>query len=90
MVVIRVPWLPSLKRNWVTHAITIAPVVFVLSRLAHDEALMAHERKHIEQVRATGWWKWYWRYVFDREYRRQQEAEGYAVQRAVKSAIDKA
>ena len=75
MKLIKVPWLPH--PIW---AITIAPYVIIRSDQADNKALLAHEQKHLDQIAAMGWFKWYWKYITDIDFRRSQEAEGYAVQ----------
>ena len=83
MILLRVPWLPSSRRGFKTWAITISPFVFILREQADNPAIIAHEQTHLDQIAATGWLRWYWKYIFDTDFRRQQEAEGYAAQRAV-------
>ena len=80
MILVKVPWLPSAKRNFTTWAITIAPFVFVRTDKADDPALIAHEQKHLDQIKEAGWLSWYWRYITRPAFRKAQEAEGYAVQ----------
>jgi hypothetical protein len=73
---IKVPWLPS--PIW---AITLAPFVLILKSQSDNKALIAHEQKHLDQIREYGRARWYWRYITDLDFRRRQEAEGYAVQK---------
>lgn len=74
-----VPWLPG-KRV----AVTLAPYVLILPLWAYDHAILAHEWTHLDQIeRYGGRLRWYWRYITDIDFRRAQEAEGYAKQREV-------
>lgn len=66
-------------------AITIAPYVFIKRKYVGDAAVLAHEKRHLEQVAAMGWAKWYWRYVTDKSFRQHEEAEGYEVERQIRS-----
>lgn len=75
VILLPVPWLPLRRR-----AITLSPFVVILRECAEDEAILAHEQKHLDQIAEYGCFKWYWRYIFDIDFRRRQEAEGYAVQ----------
>jgi len=83
MILVKVPWLPSAKKNFTTWAITISPVVFVLREHAENKALLAHEQKHQDQVKIYGWWTFYWNYCTNPGFRRSVEAEGYAVQHSI-------
>ena len=77
-----VPWLPSTSRRFTTYAITLAPFVFIIKSQADNHAILAHEQKHLDQIKETGWFKWYFKYAFDLKFRREQEEEGYAIQYA--------
>jgi hypothetical protein len=83
MILVKVPWLPSAKSTVTTYAITISPFVFILPKYAENEAILAHEQVHLDQIKRTGWFKWYWKYIFDRNFRNSQESAGYVVQRLV-------
>lgn len=83
MILIKVSRLPSVYRGKRTLAFTISPFVFVRSDFAENKAVLAHEQKHLDQVKETGWFRWYWRYAFNSDFRKQQEAEGYAVEAKV-------
>ena len=83
MILVTVPWLPSVYRGRTTWAITIAPFVFVIKSKKDDPGVLAHEMVHIRQVAAMGWIPFYWNYVTNRAFRRSIEAEGYAKQREV-------
>ena len=86
MILIPVPWLPSAQKGFTTWAITISPFVLILKSKKDDKAILAHEERHLQQIRDAGWWSWYYRYLFRPEFRRAQEAEGYAIQREVENA----
>jgi len=81
-----VPWLPSVYRGRTTWAITIAPFVFVLPKYADNKAILAHEQVHLDQVKELGFCRFYWKYVFDLNFRSSVEAAGYAKQREVANA----
>ena len=83
MILVPVPWLPSAKKEFVTWAITLAPFVFVLKEYKDNEALLAHERKHLDQVKMYGWCVFYWKYLTNKAWRKSMEAEGYAIQRRI-------
>ena len=83
MILVKVPWLPSVYRGRTTWAITIAPFVFILKKYADNNAVLAHEMVHIQQVARAGWWKFYLKYIFNIGFRRSVEAEGKAKQREV-------
>lgn len=78
-----VPWLPSLKRNWTTYAVTIAPFVFIRKDKKDDPAILAHEEVHLRQAKVMGWWLFYWNYATNLGFRASIEAEGYAKQKEV-------
>lgn len=80
-----VPWLPSLRKNWTCYAITLAPFVFIRSEWKDDPAIIAHEQTHLDRIASIGWLKWYWKYVFDIDFRRKEEDMGYTVQRLFES-----
>ena len=86
MKLIVVPWLPSASKGFTTYAITIAPYVFILPEWKDDPGILAHEQVHLDQVAEIGWWKFYWRYVTDLNFRSSVEAAGYAKQREVANA----
>ena len=83
MILIKLPWLPSVYSGRRTLAITIAPFVLILPEFATDKGLLAHEQKHLDQIKETGWFRWYWKYTFNSDFRKQQEAEGYTIQTQV-------
>ena len=86
MIKVVVPWLPPNPTNGrKNYAITIAPFVFIRKEYAENEAVIAHEQVHLDQVEKTGWLPWYWKYIFNAEFRKQQEAEGYAAQDAIEN-----
>jgi len=78
-----VPWLPSVYRGRTTWAITLYPFVFVLKKYKDNEALLAHEQKHLDQVKMYGWCVFYWNYLTNKAWRKSMEAEGYAIQRLI-------
>lgn len=55
---------------------------FIIVRPAFkdDKPLIAHEMVHIEQQKKYGIIRWGWKYIFDKEFRYQQELEAYRVQ----------
>lgn len=62
-------------------AMTLTPRLILLHPArANDAALIAHEQKHAEQMRAAGTLTWWARYLLSRDFRRQQEVEAYRVQ----------
>ena len=77
MRLIKVPWLPP-----GIGAITLSPFVLILTRLADRQDIIAHEQKHLDQIKEAGWLSWYYRYIFRPDFRKAQEAEGYTVQRS--------
>ena len=83
MILVKVPWLPSVYRGRTTWAITIAPFVFILPKFADNKAILAHEQVHLDQVKRMSWINFYWNYLFNIGFRRSVEAEGYAKQREV-------
>lgn len=87
MILIKLPWLPSLSKGVTTYAITISPFVLILPKYSDNEAILAHEQKHLDQIKEMGWFKWYWKYAFNIEFRKQQEAEGYAIQKEIESGV---
>ena len=87
MILVKVPWLPSVYRGRTTWAITIAPFVFILPEFADNKAILAHEQVHLDQVKALGFCRFYYRYIFDiNNFRSTVEAAGYAKQREVEQA----
>lgn len=42
--------------------------------------IVAHESVHLRQQKATGLWKWLWKYYTSRTFRLDQEAEGAAAE----------
>ena len=44
-----------------------------------DEALLAHERKHCEQMQRIGWPRFWWQYAIDPGFRLEMELEAYRV-----------
>jgi hypothetical protein len=83
MILIKVPWLPSANRKFITYAITISPFVFILPKYAKNKAILAHEQVHLDQIKKAGWFKWYWKYLFNLDFRNSQESAGYLVQRLI-------
>jgi len=81
MRLIKVPWLPP-----GIGAITLSPFVLILNRLSDRKDIIAHEQKHLEQIAAMGRCKWYFKYVFNLAFRKEQERQGYAVQKEVGNA----
>jgi hypothetical protein len=84
--VIFVPWIPSFRRGFTVYAVTIVPFIFIRRDKAWDEGIMAHEFVHVAQVRAMGWWSFYWSYVTSAAFRRGVEAQGYAKEKEVNDA----
>jgi len=76
-----VPWLPSANKNFKTWAITIAPYVFILPQFKDNPAILAHEQVHLDRIASVGWIKWYWNYLWNKDFRRREEDAGYMVQR---------
>lgn len=86
MKLIVVPWLPSVRGN-TTWAITIAPFVFILPQFKDNAAVLAHEQVHLDQAKELGWWKFYYLYIFDLNFRSTVEAAGYAKQREIEGGM---
>lgn len=85
-----VPWLPSARKGFTTHAITISPFVFILRKWKDDPGILAHEQTHLDRIAKVGWFKWYWNYLFDLDFRRREEDMGYLAQRLVNDQIKEA
>ena len=88
MILIKVPWLPPYKPGFTCHAITIAPFVFILPEYAANKAVIAHEQKHLDQIAQIGWPTWYWKYVTNHTFRKQQEDEAYEIQRKIEEEMN--
>jgi len=87
VILVPVCWLPSARRGFTTHAITIAPFVFILRSLVDDKGILAHEQVHLDQVANLGFLRFYWNYITNAGFRRSIEAEGYARQREVQNGM---
>lgn len=84
MKIIPTPWL-----FW-AQAMTITPtLILIRPERENDAALIAHEKRHCEQMGETGTARFWWRYATNREFRLQMELEAYRVQLAMHpSALD--
>ena len=60
---------------------TVSPRLIVIhSKYRDDKPLLAHERVHQQQMALVGTLTFWWRYLFDKEFRQQAEVEAYKVQ----------
>lgn len=62
-------------------AMTVTPsLLLIRPERANDKALLAHEAEHARQMRAEGVLRFWFMYVFSREFRLDAELEAYRVQ----------
>lgn len=52
-------------------------LVFLRPERRDDDALLAHEKVHCEQMLRVGWLAWWWRYLTDEAFRFDAEVQAY-------------
>ena len=55
-------------------------LILMPQRVRGQYAYVAHEQCHQEQMRKTGTWTFWWRYLTDQQFRINAEVEAYKVQ----------
>ena len=55
-------------------------LVFIHSRYKEDQGLLEHEKLHQEQMKVTGTWLFWWKYLTDRNFRLASELACYKKQ----------
>lgn len=64
---------------WV-YGVALTPnLILIRTDCRDDAALLAHEQKHCNQMRAEGTARFWWRYVTSRTHRQRYEVEAYRV-----------
>lgn len=62
-------------------AMTVSPsLILIRPERANDRALIAHEQRHVQQMREIGTLRFWWNYLTNPAFRLRVEVEAYRVQ----------
>lgn len=69
--------------------ITLCPSAIIIPAWAKNNlAYLAHEERHVEQMRDTGTLKFWWKYLTDKAFKQKVEVEAFRAQIAAGESIN--